>query len=166
MLYHWVLSKALPRPPIHLFDTCTQLYPNAHTNTQARVLRAVPRFTFMGQKTRVLIQSLFMTGCSISKIREETAQRQITDAFLLVNNKHVIYVQHCEVLIMHIKFISMYTDYTYQICFDVAYYVFLAVNPLLGVQSASLRVCKMLVLLYGGMFTYLCLGWCLDMILM
>lgn len=78
MLLHWVLSKAFPPLPIHLFDTYTQLYTNAHGNTQAQALRAALCFTFMGQKTGVLIQSLFMTGRSISKIREETAERKIT----------------------------------------------------------------------------------------
>lgn len=32
-----------------------------------------------------------MTGCGISKIREETPDRQITQASLLVNNKHGVY---------------------------------------------------------------------------
>lgn len=54
MFLHWASSRT-PFRPIHLSDTYTKLCTNANTNTQAQGLGAVLRFTFMGQKTGVLI---------------------------------------------------------------------------------------------------------------
>lgn len=51
---HWASSRP-PSRLIHLSDTYTKLCTNAHTSTQVQGLRAVLGFTFMGQKTGVLI---------------------------------------------------------------------------------------------------------------